>query len=222
MRLLLLPTNKVKSSVRAFRYLLFIGLLSTSLIYLGLSLTLLKGGSAHSGDPHSAQTHHEVQTIYAPIVGLQASSGGEIVLNNRGINSKDVTPIFYTAEGEPNIGRVLTLKRKEVRHYDLALLIPPNLRGRNKLGGISLVYEGKMTEVAAQVTLFGKNKAGSIDVIFSSMRDYKSAIQEAVWWMPDRAAAAIILGNSSDSPVSAKLTFSTGESQGLQIGVGEE
>src|SRR5262249_52536805 len=65
---------------------------------------------------------------------------------------------------------------------------------------------------------FAKNKAGSIDVIFSGMKDYKSAIQEAVWWMPGKAAATIILGNSSDSPVSVKLSFSTGESRGLQIG----
>ncbi len=218
MRILLLLTDKVKSSVPAFRYL-FIGLLSVSLVYLGLSLALpIRGGSAHSSGPHRAQTHHKVQTIYAPVVGLQASSGGEIVLNHRGINNKDVTPTFYTAEGEAHLGQALTLKPHEVRHVDLIKLIPPNLRGRNKLGGVSLSYEGHPMEVAAQVTLFGKNNSGSIDVIFLGMKDYKSAVQEAVWWMPDKVEATIILGNSSDSQVSAKLTYSTGESQDVQIG----
>jgi hypothetical protein len=158
------------------------------------------------------------QIIYAPIIGLEGFGEAELVLNNNSPKPMEVTPTFYTVEGDPMVGKRLTLKPAEVRHVAVAALILPEHQGQAKMGGMALTYFGGMLELGTQITLLGQGRAGSVDIPFSSERDYRSPVQEAVWWMPDKGVATIILGNASDEPILVNLRSSTSESQDVQLG----
>jgi hypothetical protein len=127
--------------------------------------------------------------MYAPIADLPDSSGAELVLNNRSPHNVDVTPTFYTREGTTIASQPLTLAPAEIRYVAIDDLLPVNYRGQKKIGGLSLSYVGGMMEVAAQLTLLGRGNAGSADIPFSATMDYRSTIQEAVWWTPSMGVA---------------------------------
>jgi len=129
----------------------------------------------------------------------------------------DVNSTFYAVEGNSVPGRSVTLRPAEVQHIHLADLIPPSHSGRKKMGGVQLTYFGQVMEVAAQITLFGRGKAGSVDIPFSASMDYRSNVQEAVWWLPEKGEATIILGNASNVAVAVNLRYSTGESQDVLL-----
>jgi len=170
--------------------------------------------------PGNTKTSHpgpSTQTMYAPITGLPDSSGAELVLNSNSAHNMDVTPTFYKSDGTAVAGQTLTLNPSEVRHFAMSDLFPPNLRGQNKLGGLSLSYFGGMMEVVAQITLFGQGRAGSVDIPFSATMDYHSLVQEAVWWMPNHGVATIILGNGGETPISAHFQYASGDSQTVQL-----
>ncbi len=158
------------------------------------------------------------QTVYAP-GGLKKFSQAEILLNNRSPDKRDVTAAFYTPEGAVVTGQTVTLKPGEVRSMQIADLVLPDHPGKKKMNGMTLTYFGDMMEVAAQITLPGAaHGAGSVDIPFSATMDYHSAIQEAVWWMPEGGEAAIILGNAGEEPIVASLKYANGESQDISLG----
>jgi hypothetical protein len=55
------------------------------------------------------------------------------------------------------------------------------------------------------------------DDMNNSMKDYRSAVQEAVWWMPNEGKATILLGNASDVPISVSLKDSTDDAQMIEL-----
>jgi hypothetical protein len=128
----------------------------------------------------------------------------------------DVTPAFYTAEGNAVTGRRVTLEPSEVRNMAVADLMPPDPH-RVDVAGMILTYFGGMLEVGAQITLLGQGGTSSVDIPFSAGMDYRSAAQEAVWWMPKHAEATIILGNASDAQIVANLKYSNGKSQEVTL-----
>lgn len=169
---------------------------------------------------HNVERQHPdpaVQTIYAPAIGLQEFSRAEIVLNNNSPNSMDITPTFYTTQGNAIAGNMVTLEPAEVRHADIADLLSPDHQGE-RIGGMTLTYFGGMMEVVAQTTLIGSNGIASVDIPFSGTMDYRSTVQEAVWWMPKKGEATILLGNATDTSITAHLLYSNGESQDVTIG----
>jgi hypothetical protein len=167
-------------------------------------------------DPPRRHAPPAGQTIYAPSIGVEGFGEAELVLNNNSPKPMEVTPTFFTAEGNAIPGEKVTLKPTEVQHVNVIDLMLPEHRALDKMGGMSLRYFGGMLEVGAQITLLGKT--GSVDIPFSSMKDYRSSVQEAVWWMPENGVATIVLGNASDDAVTVNLTFSTGVPQIIQLG----
>lgn len=151
------------------------------------------------------------QTIYAPITAMEQSSGSELALNNNGPISIVVNPVFYGQDGQAYTAQPITLGPTEVRHVNLDNIRPFALRGRNPSGGLTLNYNGAMMEVVAQITSFGQGQAGSVDIPFSAAMDYQSTTQEAVWWSPEQSTATIILGNATDTAITATLQFPSGE-----------
>ena len=83
--------------------------------------TKVKGQSAIQSCP---TCRPPTQVIYAPIIGLPDTSRSEIVLNSRSPQPIDVTPIFYTLEGTPITGQLITLQTAEMRFADVLTLIP--------------------------------------------------------------------------------------------------
>lgn len=75
------------------------------------------------------------QVIYAPIIGLPETARSEIVLNSRSPQPIDVTPTFYTLEGMPIAGQVISLQPAEMRFVDVLSLIPEEHRNQHNWGG---------------------------------------------------------------------------------------
>jgi hypothetical protein len=190
--------------------------------YLLWPTSLQSIGAEPSNHAPGIQAEHHpppsTQIIYAPTTGLPQTGRAELVLNNNGSDEMIVTPTFYSKDGQPFVGDQITLKAAEVRRLPVADLTPTSLQTAGDGGGISLSYFGGMKELGAQIALFGEGRAGSVDVSFSGAGDYKSTVQEAVWWSPAGASATFALGNGSDVPIDVKLVFGSGQERELQVG----
>lgn len=156
------------------------------------------------------------QTVYAPLIDLPGQTEAEIVINNRSSHDMEITPTFYATLGQAFAASPMMLKPAEVRYFAIADLLPSGLN-RNQVGGVSLSYQGSMMEVAAQLTLLGKKQSGNADITLYGAMDYRSTTQEAVWWMPSKGTATMILGNSSNTPISASLKFANGETKEIKL-----
>lgn len=211
-------------SLRSMRYLAAI-VVAGALVLLGANIARTQQSKTEANTRAASRRQNikaqhpdpAVQTAYAPTIGVGKFSEGELVLNNRGPASIDVTPTFFSSSGGPILGKTLTLEQSEVRHLSIADLIPADHKAE-QMGGMTVTYFGGMMEVAEQITLFGRNGARSVDIPFSGTMDYHSAVQEAVWWMPKEGEANIILGNATDVPIVASLKYSDGQSQEVSLG----
>lgn len=58
---------------------------------------------------------------------------------------------------------------------------------------------------------------GSVDVTFVNLSDKRSDVRNAVWPMPGHASAVIAIGNAGARTVKAKLQFSDGDSQEIDV-----
>jgi hypothetical protein len=159
----------------------------------------------------------EPQTIYAPLVDLAESSGTEINLNCRSPHAMNVTPTFYTKQGEAIVGKAFQMQAAEVKTVDLELLMPARIRGSHDLGGMTLSYTGHMLEMWAQLRLMHVHNGGSVDVVFANLSDKRSNVRNAVWTMPERSTAVIAIGNASTTAIKALLQFSNGDSQEVEV-----
>lgn len=155
--------------------------------------------------------------IYAPAIELPEAERCEIVLNSRSPNPIDVTPTFYTANGETVVGTPVQLQPAEIRFVPIEQLMPETLRDQRKMGGIALSYTGGVLEVWAQITFHGVGGSGSIDETFNILEEPGSDTREAVWWMPKRSTAVIALGNSSGTAIHTTAQFSKGDSEEIDI-----
>lgn len=213
-------------------------LLSSSLLTLCLlgyfSPYSFSAGSPAEGEPRQGETPGEgggrprpercrscpdpsPQKIYAPTIALPDAPGSQIVLNCRSSKEMEVTPTFYTAEGEAVAGDTFLMRPAEIRFVEIKELIPAGHRGRRSWGGVSFSYTGNVFEMWAQIALRGPGGAGTTDVTFSVLDGRGSEVQEAVWWAPERAASVIALGNSSASPIRTSVRYSDGESRDVSI-----
>jgi len=154
--------------------------------------------------------------IYAPAIELREAERCEIVLNSRSANPVDVTPIFYTLNGNAVVGNPLTLQPAEIRFVPVEELMPDSLRGQHRWGGIVLSYTGNVLEFWAQITFHGVG-GGSFDETFNILEEPGSDTREAVWLMPKKSTAVIALGNSSNTPIRTTAQFSDGDSEDVDI-----
>ncbi len=156
------------------------------------------------------------QTVYAPLIDLPGQTEAEIAINNRSSHNMEINPTFYSVSGQAFAANPIRLKPAEVRYFAIADLLPRGLN-RNQAGGVALSYQGSMMEVAAQLTLLGKERTGNADITLYGAMDYRSTTQEAVWWIPNKGTATMILGNSSNLAISANLKFANGETQEINL-----
>jgi hypothetical protein len=159
----------------------------------------------------------EPQTIYAPLIQLAGSSGTEINLNCRSAHSVKVTPTFFSRNGESFVGDAFEMLPTEVKTINLKTLMPPNIRGRRDLGGMTLSYTGGQFEMWGQLRLMNVKRGNSVDVTFALSQDRRSAIRNAVWWMPKDGEATLAIGNFGNSPLKAIATFNNGDTEEMEI-----
>src|SRR5438067_8165756 len=157
--------------------------------------------------------------IYAPAIDLSEAQSCEIVLNSRSANPIDITPTFYTANGDAIVGNPIQLQPAEIRFVPVEQLMPESIRGTHRWGGIALSYTGNVLEVWAQITFHGIG-GGSIDETFNILEEPGSDTREAVWWMPQHSAAIIALGNTSSAAIHTNVQFSTGDCEDIEIPAG--
>jgi RimJ/RimL family protein N-acetyltransferase len=157
------------------------------------------------------------QTVYAPLIQLDESSGTEINLNCRSPHSLEVTPTFYTKKGEAFTGDSFEMGPAEVKTVDLKTLMPRSVRNRHDLGGMTLSHGGLLMEMWGQLRLMKVGGGDSVDVTFVNIADKRSEVREAVWSMPEHGAASIAIGNLGTHEVTAKLQFSNGDYQEVKV-----
>ena len=170
------------------------------------------------GKPRGCQScpPPSARRIYAPAIELSEAKRCEIVLNSRSPNPIEVTPIFYTLNGDAVVGNPVQLQPAEIRFVPVEQLMPEALRGRHRWGGIALSYTGNVLEVWAQITFHGVG-GGSVDETFNILEEPGSDTREAVWLMPKKSTAVIALGNSSNVPIRTTAQFSDGDSEDVDI-----
>jgi hypothetical protein len=155
--------------------------------------------------------------IYAPLAALAEAQSSELVFNSRSPQALDVTPIFYKRDGTRIAGEPVKVGSAEIRYVDVKKLIPPAYRGDCDWGGIGLVYHGVAREMWAQLRFLGVNGGSNVDEFFVVKAENRSDVQEAVWWTPPKSTSIIALGNVTDAPTGAKVTFGNGDVQSIQI-----
>ena len=113
------------------------GLAAGGLIVAGGVLRVAGWIDERPAEGRKALSAREI-AIYAPLIELPDSSGTEINLNCRSPHVMNVTPTFYTKQGEPLVGRSFQMQPAEVKTVDLKTLMPAIIRDRHDLGGMSL------------------------------------------------------------------------------------
>ena len=157
--------------------------------------------------------------IYAPAIDLDEAQKCEIVLNSRSAHPIDITPTFYTANGNAVVGNSVQLQPAEIKFVPVEQLMPESLRGRHRWGGIALSYTGNVLEVWAQITFHGIG-GSSIDETFNILEESGSDTREAVWLMPRQSVAIIALGNSSSTSIHTTAQFAGEASEEFEIPAG--
>lgn len=157
------------------------------------------------------------RAVYAPLVRSHELPYAEIALNNRSPLPTEVTLAFYSKNGAPSEPVKVALQPGEVRHMDVGDLIPEGLKLQRELGGLFVQYTGQWNQVAAQLTLISKDRKGSMDEPLRPDTDFRSGVQDAVWYLPEDAAASIALGNTTAADIVARLVFPGEESREVKL-----
>jgi hypothetical protein len=153
--------------------------------------------------------------VHAPLVRSEELPYAEIALNNRSPQPTEVTLTFYSKNGEPAEPVKRTLQPGEVKHIDVEDLLPAPLKHQRELGGVFVQYTGQWNQVALQLTLISADRKSSIDQPLRPDTDFRSGVQDAVWYMP--GDAAIVLGNTSGERIIAILILPDGESKEVRL-----
>ncbi|HEX8846843.1 MAG TPA: IPT/TIG domain-containing protein [Pyrinomonadaceae bacterium] len=157
------------------------------------------------------------QLIYIPLTDLPEAQGGELVFNSRSPKEMEVTPVFYKLDGTVVKGDPVLIQSAEIRYVDFKKLLPAGHRGERDWGGLALTYHGVAREMWAQYRLLRVNGGGNVDEFFTVKSEQRSDVQEAAWWMPKKSTAIIALGNITDLPTSATLSFGDGDTQTVSL-----
>jgi hypothetical protein len=231
MRILSLPVNFVKTTIGSTRSLLLAVVSVIAIMLAGslLPITSAIGNKKPVKNNTTARRENKDNTkcskcsepsnqiIYLPLIDLPEAQGSELVFNSRSPKEKEVTPIFYKADGTAIVAESVLIKPTEMRYVDLKKLIPGKYREDKDWGGMSLTYNGVYREMWAQLSFLGVNNGGSVDEFFTVPIEVRSDLQEAVWWMPEQSTAIIALGNITDTATSATVGFGDGQTQTVSL-----
>ena len=155
--------------------------------------------------PHCAPAGS--QEIYIPLIDLPESQGSEIVFNSRSPQAMSITPTFYKRDGMVVVGDPVTVQSAEIRYVDIMQLLPERHRHQRDWGGFSLCYNGFNREMWSQFRFIGVNGGSNVDEFFTVKDESHSDELEAAWWMPEKGEAILALGNLTDNPTSATISF---------------
>ncbi len=155
--------------------------------------------------------------IYIPLIDLPEAEGGEIVFNSRSPEAMDVTPVFYKRNGETVIADPVKIQSAEIRYVDIQDLLPARYRHEKNWGGFALSYYGANRQMWSQFRFLRVNGGGNVDELFTVKDESRSSIYEAAWWMPEKSEAIIALGNISDAPTSATVSFGNGHTRTVHL-----
>jgi len=129
----------------------------------------------------------------------------------------EITPTFYTRNGQVIVGTPFTMQAAEVKTVDLKTLMPTNIRNRKDLSGMSLDYVGRPLEMWGQLRLLRTRTGSSVDITFTYMSDRRSVVRNAVWSSRDNSTAIIAVGNPRPTTTKAVLQFANGDIEELQV-----
>jgi hypothetical protein len=155
--------------------------------------------------------------IYIPLIDLPEARGGELVFNSRSPQAMEVTPVFYKRSGETVLGAPVNIQSAEIRYVNIYDLLPDRYRHEKDWGGFALSYFGSNREMWSQFRFMGVNGEGNVDEFFTVKDESRSSVYEAAWWMPEKSEAIVALGNISDTPTSATVSFGGGLSRTVNL-----
>jgi hypothetical protein len=138
------------------------------------------------------------RSVYTPLVRSAEFPYATLALNNRSPQETEVSLLFFSKNGRPHGPVTITVPPGEVQHFDIAELLPDQLKHQPEIGGLMASYTGQWNQVAAQLTLISASRAGSLDQPLRPATDFASQVQNAVWFVPKEGSAAVVVGNSSD------------------------
>ena len=156
------------------------------------------------------------QYIYAPLIDLPESQGGEIVFNSRSPKAMDITPVFYTLNGETVIADPVRIESAEIRYVNVMDLLPERYRHEH-FGGFALTYYGYNREMWSQFRFIGVNGGGNVDEFFTVKEEARAENYQAAWWTPEKGEAIVALGNITDEATSATVTFGGGRTRTVSL-----
>ncbi len=113
------------------------------------------------------------RVVYAPVVRLKEYPSATLVLNNRGPKGNEAFLTFFNVDGTPFPEVKVGLAAAEIKHMNVAELLPPDLATKAEVGGLSIRYTGQWNEIAAQLILISEQRTGSLDEPLRSATDFK-------------------------------------------------
>lgn len=157
------------------------------------------------------------QMIYIPLIDLPEAEGGEIVFNSRSPEAMDVTPVFYKRNGETVIADPVKIQSAEIRYVDIQNLLPARYRHEKNWGGFALSYYGANRQMWSQFRFLKVNGGSNVDEFFTVKDESRSSVYEAAWWMPNKGDAIVALGNITDAPTTATISFGSGYTRTVNL-----
>jgi hypothetical protein len=208
MRILRLPDNFVKFSIRSKRSLL-LAIVVVVAILLPVSIFVAKRSSAHvianakkkqqgccSDQP--AVPRRMIGTYYTTEDGFQST----LILNNKGPNQIMVTPILHSQNGQTFTASPVAVSGQSSSEVDLnalAQVVGPQFHS----GSFEFAYEGRLLEMGGGLRIVNAEKSLIFDeqMLEPGMK-FPSARLEAVYAVPfEGSEVSVIVSNTTDQPI---------------------
>jgi hypothetical protein len=210
MRMLSLPVNLVKISIKSKRYpLLAIAVVSVVAILLAVSVFVAKRSSAHGVNSakkkqqgccsdQPAVSRRMIGTYYTTEDGFEST----LILNNKGPGQIMVTPVLHSYTGQTFTASPVAVGGLSSSEIDLNLLARvagPQFRS----GSFEFTYEGGLLEVGGGLRIVNAEKSLIFDeqMLEPGMK-FPSSRLEAVYAVPfEGSQVSVILTNTTAQPI---------------------
>jgi hypothetical protein len=129
-----------------------------------------------------------------------------LMLNNKGGESLEVTPTFFSLDGTSVQLSPIVLNAASYQEIDIKTLLANS--GQNfKEGNLQVSYQGKKMQLGAQVKLIDANKKQIWEEQFyEATAKAVSSQLEGVWWLPsNNCETKFIITNTTDASVTATI-----------------
>ncbi|MGH9752682.1 MAG: hypothetical protein ACREA2_07850, partial [Blastocatellia bacterium] len=210
MRMLSLPVNFVKVSIRSKRFPLLAGaVVSVMAVLLAVSVFVAKRSSAHVGatakkkqqgccTDQPATPRRMIGTYYTTEDGFQST----LVLNNKGPNQIMVTPILHSRNGQTFTASPIAVGGQSSSEVDLNLLA--SIAGAQfRSGSFEITYEGRLVEMGGSLRIINDEKSLIFDEqMHEPGMKFPSSQLEAVYAVPfEDSQVNVIVTNTTAQPI---------------------